>query len=149
MQKRMSDEHLEQLLDRVGPDPWYIGMHGSVVRHKPAEAMSKTELWYGGVVVCETVTGSEAQLISNAPEIARELVERRRRDRTEKHHAMMMHNGLMAVMLIVLAAFDAPGPGASLLERSVGPILFCFSMLFTLMACIDGGAVDKIKAGRK
>lgn len=58
------------------PGPWKIGKNGSVVTDTPDRQVEITGLnaqdtinWYGGHVICETVTNANAVLIAAAPEL--------------------------------------------------------------------------------
>ena len=52
------------------PGPWRIGKYGSVVTdHLVGPADDETARHYGGHVICETVTPSNAALIAMAPEL--------------------------------------------------------------------------------
>ncbi len=61
------------------PGPWRIGKHGSVVTdHRVGPATDDVTKDYGGYVICETVTPSNAALIVAAPymyELLRRIVQ--------------------------------------------------------------------------
>lgn len=58
------------------PGPWKIGNYGSVVTNTPDRQVEivgphseDTINWYGGHVICETVTNGNAALIAAAPDL--------------------------------------------------------------------------------
>jgi hypothetical protein len=80
--ERLCDEELADLIQAIGPESWKVGLNGSVVaddsRHGRVRAPDSSREYYGGWLVCETVTGKTAKLIAAAPDLAREVQELRR-----------------------------------------------------------------------
>lgn len=84
MSRLRSNEQVAELergqgMSSYTPGPWRVGNHGSVICDAPIGPMDDESLaFYGGNVVCGTVSPANAPLIVKAPELAealRELLE--------------------------------------------------------------------------
>lgn len=74
--ERLCDEELAELILAIGPTQWKVGLSGSVVRDRLADDVEE-QAYYGGPVVCETVSGKTAKLIAATPDLALEVYEAR------------------------------------------------------------------------
>lgn len=61
----------EPILSKHTSGPWRVGSHGSVVANSPIPGVNGSDAvdYYGGHLVCESVTPSNAKLIALAPEM--------------------------------------------------------------------------------
>lgn len=57
------------------PGPWRVGKHGSVVSDAPVPEVHGSDAieYYGGHVICETITPSNARLVAASPELLEAL----------------------------------------------------------------------------